>query len=426
MQRRQWIRAALAGGLAPGLLAGCASAPEKKSLATVVVVGGGFGGATAAKYLKRYSRGSVRVLLVEPAADFISCPMSNLVLAGMRKMADITRPYATLAQKHGVEIVRDRVTRLDPQARKLTLASGTSLDYDKLVLSPGIDLMSDRIEGLATAQEAGLALHAWKAGPQTTALRTQLEAMPDGGVYALTIPEAPYRCPPGPYERASLVAAYFKKAKPRSKVLVLDANADITSKGALFRRVWQELYPGLLEYRPQHRLAGVDGKAGMLRFEVQEDLRADVLNVLPPMRAGEIAVQSGLANANERWCHVHFLNFESTAVRHVHILGDAVQAAPGMPKSGHMANAQAKVAAAQIVAELMGLDLNPDPLLMNACLSFVDETRAMHVASVHRYNVPTRTYMPVEGAGGLSAAPSEQEGRNAVAWARNIWADMLA
>jgi sulfide dehydrogenase [flavocytochrome c] flavoprotein chain len=249
--------------------------------------------------------------------------------------------------------------------------------------------------------------------------------MPDGGVYALTIPEAPYRCPPGPYERASVIAAYFKRSKPRSKVLVLDANADITSKAGLFKKAWAELYPDMIEYRPQHRLSAVDGKSGTLRFEVQEDVRAQVLNVLPPMRAGEIAVQSGLANANQRWCHVHFLNFESTAVRHVHVLGDAIQAAPGMPKSGHMANAHAKVAAAAIVAELHGLELNPEPMLANACMSFVDDTRAIHVASVHSYNVPTRTFMPVDGAGGLSAAPSVQEGQLADAWARNIWADTL-
>ena len=249
--------------------------------------------------------------------------------------------------------------------------------------------------------------------------------MPDGGVFAITIPEAPYRCPPGPYERACQVASYFKAAKPRSKVLVLDANPDVTSKPALFKKAWSELYPGMLEYRSQHKATAVDAAAGIVKFEVQDEVRADVLNVLPPMRAGAIAVQTGLANSNARWCAVNFLNFESTAAKDIHVLGDSIQIAPAMPKSAHMANGHAKVAAAAIVAELSGWDINPAPMLTNTCYSFVDASRVIHVASVHEYVAAEKTFKTVVGSGGVSAAANELEGRYAWNWARTIWADAL-
>lgn len=423
--RRQWLQSAGALGLLA--LSGCApyaKAPPAK--ARVLVVGGGFGGATAAKYLRLFSAQQIEVVLVEPDAAFVSCPISNLVLGGSKTLAEITTPYAALTRQHGVRLVRDTVARIDAEKKRAMLASGASIDYDKLVLSPGIELMWERIAGLGAAHAEGRVLPAWKAGAETLALRRQLEAMPDGGVFAIAIPEAPYRCPPGPYERACQVASYFKQAKPRSKVLVLDANPDVTSKGPLFKKVWAEQYAGMVEYRAQHKASAVDAQTQRISFEVQEDVQADVLNVLPPMRAGRIAVQTGLANANARWCQVDFLNFESTAARHIHVLGDAIQVAPGMPKSGHMANSQAKVAAAAIVAELSGWEINPAPLLNNTCYSFTDARQAIHVASVHEYVAADKTFKPVAGAGGVSAGPSEQEGVYAWNWARTIWADTIS
>jgi NADH dehydrogenase FAD-containing subunit len=317
------------------------------------------------------------------------------------------------------------VASIDPVQRVAVLASGGTLRYDKLVLSPGVEMVWDGVAGLRAASQQGRILQAWKAGPETAALRRQLEAMPDGGVFAIAIPEAPYRCPPGPYERASLVAAYFKAAKPRSKVLILDANEDVTSKAALFKKAWAESYASLLEYRPQHKATGVDAATNTVKFEIQDDVRADVLNVLPPMRAGGIAVQTGLANSNARWCNVHWLNFESTAARHVHVVGDAIQIASLMPKSGHMANSHAKVAAAAIVAELNGWEPDPAPMLTNTCYSFVDAKRVVHVASVHAYAAGESTFKPVPGSGGLSPAANEQEATLAWHWAHTIWADML-
>jgi sulfide dehydrogenase [flavocytochrome c] flavoprotein subunit len=429
MKRRGILKViGAAGSLAPLGLAGCAmNAVGTPDSARVLVVGGGYGGATAAKYVRLLSQYRLDVVLVEPDAAFVSCPMSNLVLGGNRNLAEITRPYATLTTLHGVRIVRDMVSSIDTAKRIAQLASGASIRYDKLVLSPGVEMMWDRVAGLQAANASGRILQAWKAGPETLALRKQLEAMPDGGVFAISIPEAPYRCPPGPYERASLVANYFKAAKPRSKVLILDANEDITSKGPLFRKAWAELYKGLIEYRPQHTASAVDAATNTIKFEVQDDVRADVLNVLPPMRAGAIAVQTGLANSNARWCNVNFLNFESTVAPHVHVIGDSIQIASLMPKSGHMANSHAKVAAAAVVAELSSLEIDPAPMLTNTCYSFVDDKRTVHIASMHEYVSAEKTFKPVvAGAGGLSSAPSELEGRYAWSWARTIWADALA
>ena len=434
MQRRMLLQGAGSMGLAS--LAGCASDTGAMLTSTagggvpaktrVLVVGGGYGGATAAKYLRLFSGQKIDVTLIEPNDAFVSCPISNLVLGGSKTLADITTPYATLARNHGVRVIKDMVASIDPAKKVVVLASGPTIAYDKLVLSPGVELMWDSIAGSRAANAEGRILQAWKAGPETVALRRQLEAMPDGGVYAITIPEAPYRCPPGPYERACQVASYFKAAKPKSKVLILDANPDVTSKGPLFKKVWAEQYKGMVEYRGQHKATAVDARTNTVKFEVQDDVKADVLNVLPTMRAGAIAVQTGLANANARWCNVNYLNFESTVAKDIHVLGDSIQIAPGMPKSGHMANNHGKVAAAAIVAELSGWAVNPAPMLTNTCYSFTDAKNVIHVASVHEYVAAEKTFKTVAGSGGVSPGPTELEGSYAWNWARTIWADALA
>ena len=406
-------------------LGGCATSGGTPSSAKVLVVGGGYGGATAAKYIRLLSDYSLDVVLVEPNPTFVSCPISNLVVGGVRQLPDITTSYDALRSRHGVTIVRDTVSSIDVARKTARLAGGPEIRYDKLVLSPGVELMFESIQGLRQAHADGQILQAWKANEETVALFKQIEAMRDGGVYAITIPEAPYRCPPGPYERASVVASYLKKAKPKSKVLVLDANPDVTSKAGLFKKAWSELYGGMLEYRGQHKAVAVDARARTVKFEVQDDVKADVLNVLPAMRAGSLAVQTGLANANARWCHVDWQTFESTAAKDIHVLGDSIQLAAGMPKSGHMANSHAKVAAAAIVAQLKGLEIVQKPMLTNTCYSFVSDAEVIHVASVHEYVAAEKTFKPVAGSGGVSAARSELEARYAMAWARNIWADSL-
>lgn len=424
MKRRSFLHGSAALGLLG--LGACATTSPPPAKAKVLVVGGGYGGATAAKYVRLLSDYRVDVVMVEPAESFVSCPLSNLVLGGSKTMSQLTVPYDNLGKRHGVTVVRDSVASIDPVRKVAVLASGPTIAYDKLVLSPGADLMFDSIEGLGAAQADGRILQAWKAGAETMALRRQLEGMPDGGVYALTVPEAPYRCPPGPYERVCQVADYFKKAKPKSKILLLDANPDVTSKGPLFKKIWAEQYKGIIEYRPQHKVVAVDPVSRAIKFDVQEDVKADVLNVLPAMRAGQIAVNTGLANANARWCQVDWLTFESTAAKDIHVLGDSIQIATGMPKSGHMANSHAKAAAAAIVAQLSGWPVNPAPMLTNTCYSFVDAKNVIHVASVHEYVAAEKTFKPVAGSGGVSTGPTELEGTYGWNWAQNIWADMLA
>ncbi|HVF64944.1 MAG TPA: NAD(P)/FAD-dependent oxidoreductase [Casimicrobiaceae bacterium] len=425
MQRRQFIKTA-AAVTATTAVAGCATiGTGGPSAGKVVVVGGGYGGATTAKYTRLWSNGRVDVTLVEPNPAFVSCPMSNLVLGGSRTIDDVTVAYDGL-RRHGVRVLRDTATTVDPERRIVRLASGAELPYDRLVLSPGIDFMYENVPGLDNAQAQEAILHAWKAGPQTVALRRQLEAMPDGGVYALTIPVAPYRCPPGPYERACQVAWYFRKAKPKSKVLVLDGNPDVTSKAGLFKRAWSEEYKGIVEYRPNHVMTDVDWRTKTAKFETAQDVKADVLNAVPPHRAGNIARQAGVITANNRWCEVDFLTFESIKVKSIHVIGDSIQIAPAMPKSGHMANAHAKVCASAIVATLTGQPVNASPLITNTCYSFITDRDVVHVASVHTYDRDKKTFLAVQGAGGLSPTWTPLEGEYAQGWARNIWADALA
>lgn len=340
-------------------------------------------------------------------------------------MSEITTSYENLSKHHGIKIIQESVVSIDADKKTAKLSSGKILRYDKIVVSPGVTLIMDSIEGLAQANKEGVTLQAWKAGPETVALHKQLVNMREGGTFAISIPEAPYRCPPGPYERACLVANYLKQHNPKSKVLILDANQDVTSKGSLFKKVWAEQYAGMIEYLPRHNVTAVDAKTKTIKLEVQEDFKADVLNLLPAMSAGEIAVNSGLANSNGKWVNVHFINFESTARKDIHVLGDSIQVANAMPKSGHMANQHAKVAAAAIVAELSGWEVNPAPMLTNTCYSFVNDREVIHVASVHQYNAEEKTFKPVPGSGGLSPAPSALEGIYAWGWAHNIWADSL-
>ena len=389
----------------------------------VVVIGGGFGGATAAKYISMWAP-EVRVTLIERNREFISCPLSNRVLAGQMTLQELTRGYGALSAKYGVDVLHEEVTQIDPERRIVETTRGTSVGYDRLIVSPGIDLLFDEIPGLNSAEARAKILHAWKAGPQTIALRKQLEAMPDGGVYAICIPKAPYRCPPGPYERACQVAWYFKNAKPKSKVLILDANEKVISKEGLFTKAWKEMYPGMVEYRPNSTLVDVDASSNTAKLEF-EDVKADVLNVVPPQRAADIAMKTGLITANNKWCGVDYRSFESTVRNNIHVLGDAIVAAPLMPKSGHMANQHAKVCAAAVIELLDGGQVNPNPMLTNTCYSFVSAKDVIHVASVHKYDPEKKTLVTVQGAGGVSSAPNEMEGSFAEAWGRNIWADML-
>lgn len=415
--RREFLK--LTGAAAALAAAGCASVQPK---ARVVVIGAGYGGATAAKYIRLWDP-AIEVVLVERANIFTSCPMSNLVLGGSANIEQIRHSYDGL-RKYGVQIAFDEATAVDAAKRIVKLERGGDLAYDRLIVAPGIDFLFNEIAGYEEAMNAGRVLHAWKAGAQTIGIRKQLEGMKDGGVYVLSMPLAPYRCPPGPYERICQVASYLKKAKPRSKAILLDANPDVTSKGPLFKKAWEDLYKGIVEYRGSSRAIGVDPKAMTVRLEV-EDVKADVLNVVPPHRAGDIAVKAGLANVAGRWCAVDWRTMESTAVKGVHVLGDATASAPGMPKSGSMGNQHAKLCAAAVVALIGGEAPDPSPKIVNTCYSFVSDSEAIRVSSVHAWDDGQKTLVTVKGSGGVSSARNELEGKFAWAWAHNIWQDTL-
>ncbi len=411
-----------------GGLAACATPPptpveSAKKLGRVLVVGAGFGGATAAKYLKLWGGPGLEVMLVDRQRDFISCPMSNLVLGGSRTMADITVSYEGL-RRQGVIVANDEVLNIDAAKRRASFNKLADQSFDHVIVSPGVDFDYSSVQGFdAEAQKK--VLTAWKAGPETLALRAQLEAMPDGGVYVLSIPTAPYRCPPGPYERACQIAYYFKNNKPRSKVIILDANPDIVSKAGLFKKAFNETYKGMIEYRPNSKVTEMDAASMTVTTELGDKIKGGVLNVLPPMSAGQIARNAGLINANNRWCAVDWITMESTVAKGVHVLGDATLSAALMPKSGHMANQHGKTAAAAIVEMLNGRQPTPS-MMANTCYSFIDNSNVVHVASVHRYVPEKKTMEVVAGASGQSTEANALEGVYANAWAKNIWNDMLA
>ena len=394
---------------------------EQKKLGRVLVVGAGFGGATAAKYLKMWAGSQIEVLMVERNREFVSCPMSNLVIGGSSTMADLTMSYAGLRDR-GIAVVQDEVLAIDPKSRKVSFTKLADQSFDRIIVSPGVDFQFDSVQGL-NAEAQKTVLHAWKAGPDTLQLRKQLEAMPNGGVYVISIPKAPYRCPPGPYERASQVAHYFKTNKPKSKVIILDGNEDIVSKKGLFLKAW-ESYAGILEYRKNSLVTELDLKNSTVITELGDKVKGDVLNVIPSMSAGTIARAAGLVNANNRWCNVDWQTMESTSHPNIHVLGDATLSAAAMPKSGHMANQHGKAAAAAIIELMNGRPAQP-MMMANTCYSFVDDKSAVHVASVHTWDPEKKTMVTVPTSGGVSTAQNELEGVYAKAWAKNIWADML-
>ena len=392
----------------------------KPPLGRVVVVGGGYAGATAAKYLRLWSLGNIEVIVVEPNAQFVSCPLSNLVLGGSKSINDLTFAYDALKKNHGIQWVQDTVTMIDSATKKVTMLRG-ELSYDRLIIAPGIDFNYESLPMLDSAEAQQRIPHAWKAGWQTVNLRKQLEAMPNGGVFVMNVPKAPYRCPPGPYERAAQVAFYLKNNKAKSKVIVLDANAEIITKKGLFAKVFNETYAGIVDYRPDNAVMGVDVATKTVSTEFDK-IKADVLNIIPPQRAGKIAQLASLTEKDYPWCDVNFLTYESKLTQNVHVLGDSVAA--GLPKSAHMATNQAKVCANAIVQIMMGFAPDAAPVFANTCYSYVTDKSAMHVANVYRYDAGKKMMLSAEG-GGVSISPSDKEGDYATAWAQNIWADVL-
>ncbi len=385
-----------------------------QSAARIVVVGGGFGGASCARALKQIDP-KLQVTLVEPNRTFTACPFSNTVLAGLRSIEQQQFTYDKIAAD-GVTVIAQAATKIDPQARTAGLADGTSLAYDRLVLAPGIDLRFDALPGYDEAAAAKMP-HAWKAGEQTLLLRKQLEAMDDGGLVVIAAPANPYRCPPGPYERACLIAYYLKTKKPRSKLLILDAK-DAFSKQRLFQNAWKELYPGLVEWislSQGGKVNAVDSSTNTLITDFGNHT-AQVANVIPPQRAGRIAGIAGVAD-NTGWCAIDPVTFESKSVPNIHVIGDACVAG-AMPKSAFSANAQAK-ACAGAVATLIAGGTPAAPKLINTCYSLAAPGYGFSVAGV--YHPKNGLLAEVEGSGGVSPADAPRDFRASEAVYAQSW-----
>jgi sulfide dehydrogenase [flavocytochrome c] flavoprotein subunit len=420
--RRQFIKLLGGSGMVLASLNPLSVFAQKKiPSAQVVIVGGGFGGATCAKYLNMFDPG-LSITLVEPSKRFTTCPFSNAVLSGMRDMDSISYGYDAHI-KRGINIKHDKVVQVDAGGKKVTLGNGETLSYDRLVLSPGIDFRWEDVEGM-NAADAELIPHAWQGGPQTILLRDQLVAMKDGGTFIIAPPDNPFRCPPGPYERVSLIAHYLQQNKPKSKILILDAKGKF-SKQPLFMQGWEKLYPGMIEWVSGDsggRIDHVDVKNNTLHTESGDKHKADVINFIPQQKAGQIAHTAGLTNS-DGWCPVNQRTFESNIHPDIHVIGDA-SIAGKMPKSGFAANSQGKVCAAAIISAVHGSKM-PEPSYVNTCYSLVSPDYGISVAAVYRYSDDEGIYK-VEGSGGVSPKDVDASFRNQEARYAKGWYDSIA
>jgi len=388
LDRRSFLKLVGAGAGAAGAaglpMIGMAAEIMPKSGRRVVVIGGGYGGTIAAKYVRMLDK-SIEVVMIERNKQFVSCPFSNFYIAGLTNdMNSLTIGYDKLTSNHGVKMVYAEVTGIDPAAKKVVTDQGT-LDYDRLIVSPGIDFRTEEIEGY-DAKTAEIFPHAWKAGAQSTLLRNQLQAMKDGGTVIISMPLTPYRCPPGPYERSCLIAHYLKTHKPKSKLILLDANPDVVSKKPLFTKAWSTYYKDNFQYIGGKKITKADTGAKLVSVEGIEDFKGDVINLIPPQRAGDIAVKAGLVGDDKKWCPVDAVSFESTKHKGIHIIGDATALpsdGPPMPKSGYSANSQAKVCAMNVVNLLNGKE-TIEFSGINVCYSAISDHESVSIAQVFK------------------------------------------
>jgi len=411
LNRRQFLKAT--GVTLAAVGAGALPAWGAQARRRVVVIGGGWGGATAAKYLRLHDS-SLDVTLLEPNKEFISCPFSNLVVAGVENLKTLTLSYSGL-RKYGVRMRHEAASAIDPDKKQVRVGKD-SLAYDRLIVSPGIDFLWDQIEGLPAAKD--IVLHAWKAGPQTMALAKELQSMPDGGVMVMSVPPVAYRCPPGPYERASMIAWYLRTHKPKSKLIVLDANKDIVSKTGLFKAVFKD-YAANLDYRPAQKVEKIDVGAKEVTTDIGDKVKYDVINLIPPQRAAAIAVEADLVGGDKRWCEVDHITYESVKQKNIHVIGDATIGLP-VPKSGNIANAMGKICATAVASLLR--DKQPPVLAPgNTCYSWVNDKEA--IAVVNAYKIDNGKVVQIEQK--LTPGKSAAVAQNSLAWRASIWNDIL-
>ncbi|MBI4754122.1 MAG: FAD-dependent oxidoreductase [Betaproteobacteria bacterium] len=422
--RRQFIQMAAAGaaGLAlPGWALGAPAVPTTGPSGRVVVVGGGMAGATVAKYLRLWGGTRLEVTLIDRSATYVSCVLSNLVLTDAVKMTRLQFTYAALAKNYGIQVVTGEVAAIDPVSKRVALTNGAAYPYDRMVLAPGVEF--DTYLGLDSAAAKAKVVHAWKAGPETTTLRNQLVAMKAGGVFLMSIPPAPYRCPPGPYERACVVADYLKRKKPKSKLILLDANAGITAEKASFTRAFTVTHAGVIDYRPGVTINEIDATTLTVKTSAG-DIKANVINPIPPHRAGALAAATGVVDVNGRWAGVDVLSYESTAMPGIHVIGDA--SATTQPKAGHIANQEARVCADAIVRLLSGLAPDPAPVTNSACYSPITANTASWLSVVFQYDAASRT-MKAAGGGVMEAEVATKKNYEQMfKWYGNLMGDTFA
>ena len=392
------------------LMAGCAT---KYKGPRVIVVGGGYGGCTVAKYIRQYSEEGLQVTLIEPNPLMGITPMSNFVLNGAHPFSDGSASYEILINKYGVEVIHDRVTDIQHGTKQVVLSDGSKLSYDKLVVSPGVEFLWSSIPGMDHPQAHEKVLHAWRGVEELELLRAQLQTIPNGGVYALTIPLGPFPGMAAPYERASLIAEYFKHAKPRSRVVVLDENQDILVHANLFKAAWADKYKGILEYFPRQVIHEVDSVTRTLRLQSNGHFKANVLNMLPACSAGKIALQTGLA-ADGRWCDVNPFTYESLHMKDVYVIGDAVKSWGSLSKSATIANQQGKVCAGAVVQSLLGKSTEPALTYIDTSYTFVSLNEASFTSNVHRYSASSQALLAVPGSGGVGSEFNRDNGRIAL------------
>lgn len=426
MKRRDFIKTSAALGIALSLSSGTVFASETKKeilpkkQTRVAVIGGGFGGATAAKYLKMLDP-KLDVVLIDRNDLFYSCPMSNHVIVGLTNIKEISFKYDILQKKYGIKFLKKEVVGIDGSAKKLFFSDGF-LSYDILVVSPGIGFKYDENIGY-TKEVEEIFPHGWKAGEQTLKLAKMLKDLPKGGTVLLRVPKAPYRCPPGPYERACLIAWYLKKNKPGSKLLVVDANDDVASKTKLFKAAFNELYKDNLEYIPEIEVTGIDVKNKVLKTSKGE-FKADLINYIPDQKANETAFKLGLIPEGKLWAPVDGWTLESTEIKDVYVIGDSANRGSfgTVPHSGYIANSMAKVAAEAIVAKLNGKN-PPRPFMINTCYSMVSDEEAIWIATVYEYDDTKKLTVQVGKAGGIPAKRDKIDKEHQFSWANAIWQD---
>ena len=433
MNRRDFFRLAGMAGVGASVaswagLASAATAPQLGTVPTntgisgrVVVIGGGMAGATVAKYLRLWGGTGVSVTLVERDSAYTSNILSNLVLNGQRTITSLQYGYSNLATRYGIRMVKGDVTAIDPVGHSVTLADGSKLPYDRLVIAPGVEF--DIYPGLETAAAQAKVPHAWKAGVQTTQLRNMLVNMKAGETFVMTIPAKPYRCPPGPYERACVVADWLKKNRTGSKVIVLDANPSITAEPLAFTNAFDVVHKGVVEYHPGVTINSIDASTMTLNTNLG-NLKAKVINAIPPHKAGKVVINNGLANVGGRWAGVDVLTYQSTAAPGIHVIGDA--SATTQPKAGHIANQEAKICADAIVRLLAGRSPDPSPITNSACYSPITADTASWLTAVFAFDPVSRTMQPVPGAAGEAAARSKDNYEEMFKWFNTLMQDSFA